>query len=173
MATIWEERDREAQPSHVPAVFAFCLCYSHLRISGTANNLHLQNWSCPSTEFCERQNACRDAQSHVPCHTEVRLELSSLPGLRLRSSLAITGILNCSPSVFLQQHLHCSASQTGNTRTGGSPFQFPLAEEVELPLPLSPSMGSNTWSASGTFSNLLPIFLTPGTTHVHVSAKLL
>ena len=126
MATIWEERDWEAQPSRVPDVFAFCLCYSHLRISGTANNLHLQNWSCPSTEFCERQNACRDAQSHVPCHTEVRLELSGLPGLRLRSSLAITGVLNCSPSVFLQQRLHRSASQTRNTRTGGSPFQFPL-----------------------------------------------
>ena len=165
MATIWEERDWEAQPSRVPAVFAFCLCYSHLCISGTANNLHLQNWSCPSTEICERQNACRDAQSHVPCHTEGRLELSGLPGLRLRSSLAITGVLNCSPSVFLQQRLHCSASQTRNTRTGGHLFSFHFKA--------LPSMGSNAWSASGTVSNLLHIFLTPGTTPVHVSAKLL
>ena len=41
LASIWKERDWEAYLSPVPAVFGFCLCYSHLRVSVIPTSVYL------------------------------------------------------------------------------------------------------------------------------------
>lgn len=89
------------------------------------------------------------------------------PGMGPRSSLAITSVLGCSPSVLYQWHFYHLVSQTKNRRRGGRHlFQLLLLQDTDhhriMHLAMSPSRA---------YPSRVHISPSPVTSLVHLSPK--